>query len=251
MACTKAVIFDYIGTLVNCKGYTMDASKENLYLALVAEGFDVSKSNFLQAYDLAHEKYRIIRYEQLKEVTNAVWVAEALSNLGFKVTADDYRIKCALNVFFKAFVDTFELREGAKKLIKQAQQKCKVGLISNFTHAPVIHKSLRLLGINTFFNVVVVSEENGWRKPSGKIFEDALNRLGVEAKEAVYIGDSPIEDIKGAKQAGLKTVFVPSQFNKLKDLDESQQKPDFIAKDLESILSQLTEITGLNVKVKK
>ena len=245
MACTKAVIFDYIGTLVNCKGYTMDASKENLYSALVAEGFDISKSNFLRAYELAHEKYRIIRYEQLKEVTNAVWVAEALNNLGFKVTADDYRIKCALNVFFKAFVDTFELRDGAKKLLKQAQQQCKVGLISNFTHAPVIHKSLLLLRINTFFNAVVVSEENGWRKPNAKIFQDILNRLGVQAKEAVYVGDSPIEDIKGAKQAGLKTVFVPSQFNKLKDLVESQQKPDFVANDLESILSQLAEITGL------
>ena len=245
MVCTKAVIFDYIGTLVNCRGYTMEASKENLYLALAAEGFDVSKSNFLQAYDLAHEKYRVIRFEQLREVTNAVWVAEALSNLGFKVTADDYRIKCALNVFFKAYVDTFELRDGAKKLLKQARQQCKVGLISNFTHAPVIHKSLRLLGINTFFNVVAVSQEVGWRKPSPKIFEDALNRLGIEAKEAVYIGDSPIEDIKGAKEAGLKTIFVPSQFNTLKDLVKSQQKPDFITKDLESILSPLAEITGL------
>ncbi len=244
MAYAKAVIFDYIGTLVNCKGYTMDASKENLYSALVAEGFDVSKKSFLQAYDLAHEKYRVIRYEQLKEVTNAVWVAEALCNLDFKATADDYRIKCALNVFFKAYVDTFELRDGAKKLLKQVQHQYKVGLISNFTHASVIHKSLRLLGINTFFNVVVVSEENGCRKPCSHIFADALKRLGVRAEEAVYIGDSPIEDISGAKQAGLKTVFVPSQFNKLNDLVESQQKPDFIAEDLESILSQLTEITG-------
>ena len=46
MACAKAVIFDYIGTLVNCKGYTMDASKENLYSALVAEGFDIAKDEF-------------------------------------------------------------------------------------------------------------------------------------------------------------------------------------------------------------
>ena len=79
------------------------------------------KTIFLEAYILAHEKYRIIRYEQLREVTNAVWVAEALCNLGFKVTADDYRIKAALNVFFKAFVDTFELRDGAKKLLKKAR----------------------------------------------------------------------------------------------------------------------------------
>ena len=62
----KAVIFDYIGTLVNCKGYTMDASIENLYSALAAEGFEVSKKDFCAAYDLAHEKYRVIRYEAAK-----------------------------------------------------------------------------------------------------------------------------------------------------------------------------------------
>ena len=247
MACAKAVIFDYIGTLVNCRNYTMEASHKKLHNALVAEGFDVAKDKFLEAYNLAHEKYRKIRYAQLKEVTNAVWVAEALCNLGFKVTADDPRIKAALNVFFKDFIDTLELNEGAKKLIKQAQLQCNVALISNFTYAPVIYKSLRKTKINTYFNAVVVSEEVGWRKPSNHIFQDALNRLQVEAHEAVYIGDSPIEDIKGAKQAGLKAVFVPSQFNTLKDLFDSQQKPDFIAKDIQSISENLTEIIKLKV----
>jgi HAD superfamily hydrolase (TIGR01549 family) len=238
MAC-KAVIFDYIGTLVNCKSYTLEASREKLHSALVNEGFDVSKESFLEAYIFAHEKYRKIRYEQLREVTNAVWVAEALCNLGFEVTADDYRVKAALNVFFKAFIDTLELRLWAKKLIRQATAQCKVGLISNFTHAPVIYKSLTKTGINQFFNAVVVSEEVGWRKPSSHIFQDALNRLHIQASEAVYIGDSPNEDIKGAKQAGLKTVFVPSQFNTLKDLLESKQKPDFVAKDLKTISQNL------------
>jgi HAD superfamily hydrolase (TIGR01549 family) len=241
MACTKAVIFDYVGTLVNCKSYNMETSRLKLYRALVKEGFDVAEDRFVDAYIVAHEKYRKVRYEQLREVTNAVWVAEALINLGFPVTPEDFRVKAALNVFFQDFIDTLELREGAKKLLKQVQAQCKVGLISNFTHAPVIYSSLRQLRINQFFNAVVVSEENGWRKPSGHIFQDALNRLQAQANEAVYIGDSPIEDIKGAKQAGLKTVFIPSQFYTLKDLLDSQQKPDFIAKDLQPI-SEITEI---------
>ncbi len=244
MTCAKAVIFDYIGTLVNCKGYTIDASMENLYTALACEGFEVPEDRFLVAYAKAHEKYRKIRYEELREVTNAVWVAEALSNLGFEVTETDYRIKCALNVFFKAYIDTFELREGAKKLLKQSHHQSKVGLISNFTHAPVIYSSLRHLGISAFFNAVVVSEENGWRKPSPKIFQDALNRLQIKADEAVYIGDNPNEDIKGAKQTGLKTVFIPSQFNTLEDLLESQQKPDYIAKSIQSIIDNFDEITN-------
>lgn len=238
----KAVIFDYVGTLVNCGGYSMDASRKKLYDALLAEGFGVEEEKFMSAYVLAHEKYRKVRYEQFMEVTNAVWVADALSNLGFQVTPKDSRINAGLNVFFQDFIDTLELREGAKKLLKKAGLHCKVGLISNFTHAPVIYKSLRKLKINQFFNVVVVSEDIGWRKPDSRIFQDALNRLGVEAREAVYVGDNPIEDIKGAMQIGLRTVFVPSQFNSLKDLTASRQKPDYFAQDLQIVSRTLTKL---------
>jgi HAD superfamily hydrolase (TIGR01549 family) len=238
----KVVIFDYIGTLVNCKNYTIASSKQKLHKTLVSEGFDVAENKFLCAYDLSHEKYRKIRYSQLKEVTNAIWVADALCNLGFEVTAGDSRVKAALNVFFQDFIDTLELRRNATKLIKQAKEKYKVALISNFTHAPVIYKSLRQLRLNEFFNAVVVSEEVGWRKPSSYIFEHALNKLQVKAHEAIYIGDSPNEDIKGAKQAGIKTVFVVSQFNSLKDLQESKQEPNHIAKDLNAICKSFNQI---------
>ena len=244
MSCAKAVIFDYVGTLVNCKGYSMDASKEKLYKALLNEGFNVAEGNFMKAYSVAHEKYRKVRYEQLREVTNAVWVAEALASLGFEVTPDDSRVKAALNFFFQDFIDALELREGAKKLLKQVHAGYKVGLISNFTYAPVIYSSLRQIEINSFFNVIVVSDENGWRKPSKQIFQDALDKLQVQADQAVYIGDSPIEDIKGAKEAGLKAVFVPSQFNALKDLLNSQQKPDFIAKNLEIVSDNFAKIAS-------
>jgi HAD superfamily hydrolase (TIGR01549 family) len=238
----KAVIFDYIGTLVDCKGYSMDASRKTLYNALVAEGFKIEEDKFLAAYTVAHEKYRKVRYEQYREVTNAVWVSEALCCLGFKVTPKDARVKAALNIFFQEFIDTFELRCGAKKLLEQTAAQAKVGLISNFTYAPVIHSSLRQSQIHPYFNAVVVSEENGWRKPSPQIFQDALKRLQVEAYETVFMGDSPIEDIKGAKEAGLKTVFVASQFNSQKDLKKSKQEPDYIAKNLLAIYESLNQI---------
>ena len=134
-------------------------------------------------------------------------MVEALGNLGFNVTADDARVKAALNVFFQDFIDTLSLREGAKKLIKQTQQQCKIGLISNFTYAPVIYKSLRKLGINEFFNVVVVSEEVGWRKPSPHIFQGALQKLQVPADQTVYVGDSPIERHQRRQGSRLKNSF--------------------------------------------
>jgi len=241
MAC-KAVIFDYIGTLINCRNYTMEASKLRLHNALATEGFDVAEAKFLDAYNAAHEKYRKVRYEQLREVTNAVWVSEALNNLGFEVTMDDCRIKTALSVFFQDFIDNLEIRKGAKKLIHQAKEQGKVGLISNFTYAPVIYASLRKLGINQFFNAIVVSEDMGWRKPHKRIFQEALRKLQVTAEETVYIGDSPLEDIEGAKTVGMKTIFVPSQFNSLQDLRGIKQQPDIIAENLQEVSENINKI---------
>ena len=114
-----------------------------------------------------------------------------------------------------------------------------MGLISNFTYAPVIYAGIRKLGINQFFNAILVSEEVGWRKPNTKIFEEALRRLEVTAKETVYVGDSPLEDIKGAKAIGIKTVFIPSQFYSIENLCESQQKPDIIMKDTQELYKKL------------
>ncbi|MGW8289303.1 MAG: HAD family hydrolase, partial [Candidatus Bathyarchaeia archaeon] len=177
-----------------------------------------------------------------REVTNAVWVCETLNNLGCTVNPKDSRVKAALNVFFQRYVDSLKLRPFTKKLLRRIKEHCKLGLVSNFTYAPVIYTSLRNLGINQFFDAVVVSHENGWRKPHTRIFQDTLEKLQVKADEAVFIGDNPLEDIKGAQEAGLKTVFVVSQFFSLKDVEDSGQKPDFIAEDLKEIYRRFSEI---------
>ncbi|MEM3697039.1 MAG: HAD family hydrolase [Candidatus Bathyarchaeia archaeon] len=228
----KAVIFDFIGTLTNVKNYNLENSKMKLHKALVDAGFNITTESFLEAYTQAHEKYRVIRYEKLVEVTNAVWISEALNNLGFKASLEDVRIKTAVNIFFEDYLNSLELRPCAKRLLEKASTEYKLGVISNFTYAPVIYAGLRKLGINHFFNVVLVSEDVGWRKPHIKIFQEALQRLKVKAEEAVYVGDSPAEDIAGAKKAGMKTIFVPSQFYSLKELKKNQQKPDFIVKNV-------------------
>ena len=235
MTRAKAVITDYIGTLVNARYYNIDASRKKLHKALTEAGLETKLPEFLEAYTQAHNKYRAVRYEQLREVTNAVWVCEALNSLGCTVSQEDSRIKVALNMFFQDYVESLELRPYAKQLLRRIKENCKLGLVSNFTYAPVIYASLRKLGINQYFNVVLVSHESGWRKPHMQIFQDALRKLHVKAEETVFIGDSPLEDIKGAQASGIKTVFVTSQFYTLKDLKEGYQKPDYVAHGLEEI----------------
>ena len=115
-------------------------------------------------------------------------------------------------------------------------------MLSNFTYGPVIHKSLKKIGIHHHFDAAIVSEEVGWRKPSPVIYQDMLLRLGVKADEALFIGDSPLEDIKGALDMDIKTVFVPSQFNSQKDLAESKLSPHYTVLDLHELKKELYKI---------
>jgi HAD superfamily hydrolase (TIGR01549 family) len=222
----------------------MAASKMKLYTSLVNEGFKINVEPFLAAYSRAHEKYRAIRYNEWREVTNAVWVAVALNDLGYNVTPKDAAVKAVLNVFYKDFADSLKLRAGTVKLFKQAATHCKIGLLSNFTYAPIVHYSLRKLDISKYFNAIVISEENGWRKPSPHIFTDILERLQITTTvdEVVYVGDSPLEDIKGAKTVGLTTVFVCSQFFSLQNLKNSNLTADFIAKNLCKVSEVIDQI---------
>lgn len=157
----RAVIFDFIGTLASVKNYSLEASRLKLHKAIVEAGFNLTENDFLQAYSQAHEKYRTIRYHELVEVTNAVWVSDALNYLGFKIHSEDARVKTAVNVFFEDYLNSLELNLCAKQVLSQVSNRYKIGLISNFTYAPVIYAALRRLDINRFLNAVLVSDDVG------------------------------------------------------------------------------------------
>jgi len=64
------------------------------------------------------------------------------------------------------------------------------------------------LGMGPYFDVVVTSEEVGATKPKPPIFRLALERAGVSAQEAVYIGDQYGTDVVGARGVGIKPILI-------------------------------------------
>jgi 2-haloalkanoic acid dehalogenase type II len=58
------------------------------------------------------------------------------------------------------------------------------------------------------FDLVVASDEVRVYKPHASFFRQVCARLGVEPREAVYVGDSPWADIAGARNAGLRAIWI-------------------------------------------
>lgn len=94
------------------------------------------------------------------------------------------------------------------ELLEELSRRVPLGLISNFDHAGTIHRLLAEHNIATLFAVTAISIEVGRRKPHPLIFSEALTRIGVAANEALYVGDSPFEDIHGARSAGMDAVWI-------------------------------------------
>ncbi|MGE5272956.1 MAG: HAD-IA family hydrolase [Verrucomicrobiota bacterium] len=80
-----------------------------------------------------------------------------------------------------------------------------LAVVSNWDIGLAEH--LERLGIHGLFSTVVTSAEAGAAKPDPTIFHLALERLGVEARRALHVGDED-EDERGAAAAGMK--FAPA-----------------------------------------
>jgi len=82
----------------------------------------------------------------------------------------------------------------------------RLGVVSNWDRR--LPEILDGLGLARFFAVVAVSAEEGVEKPAPAIFHRALQRLGVEPRRALHVGDSPRDDYLGAEGAGLSAALV-------------------------------------------
>ena len=64
------------------------------------------------------------------------------------------------------------------------------------------------LGLAGTFDTIVMSARVGFAKPDPRIFECAVQRLGVERAATVHVGDSEREDLDGARAAGLRALLI-------------------------------------------
>jgi putative hydrolase of the HAD superfamily len=85
-----------------------------------------------------------------------------------------------------------------------------IGLISNAGATPgyVLREIMQRFELLEHLDVAVFSDEVELAKPSPAIFEHALELLGVEAREAVFVGDQPVLDVLGARCAGMWMVQI-------------------------------------------
>lgn len=204
----KAIGFDLFNTLITVEPVAMGEAVGRLINSLKESGLGFDPADFLTAHKEA--AIRFIRETKLdgRETHNRFWISSALTSLGLPVTPDDPLIARAVTGYFSAFFDYCHLIPGTIEMLERLQGTFRLGILSNFTHAPAARGLIESMGLRPYFEPVLISGEIGYRKPHPIVFQMLVEKLGVESRNILYVGDDPDPDILGARQAGLKPVWM-------------------------------------------
>jgi 2-haloacid dehalogenase len=95
-----------------------------------------------------------------------------------------------------------QLMPGALATVRMLAKKFPLALVTNGI-AAVQRPRFAAAPITSYFQAVVISEEVGVAKPDPRIFAPALRKIGVDAGEVLYVGDSVTSDMAAARNAGM------------------------------------------------
>ena len=102
-----------------------------------------------------------------------------------------------------------QLYPGVVDVLKELRSRYKLAAISDAQSAWCLPE-MRAVGIDGYFDPILVSGDFGYRKPDSRLFNAALKALRVAPEDVLFVGNDMFRDVHGAGQVGIKTVFFSS-----------------------------------------
>ena len=207
----KAVIFDLDGTLLN-RDESVKKFIDNQYDRLYKWVNHIPKEDYITRFiEMDHRGYvwKDKVYQQLTEEF-------AIRGVTWEELLQDYISHFKNHCI--PFPNLFDLLEELRK------NQWILGIITN-GRGQFQMDNIKALGIEKYFEVILVSEWEGLKKPDSAIFLRALYRLNVSPNHSVYVGDHLENDVKASQKAGMKGIWK-------KDTQWSNVEAEYMIEDL-------------------
>lgn len=206
----RAVFFDWFDTLA----HLVPSRVEIWGWAFQQYGIELPDKAIIRGLHTADLYYAEENSRSPVEARSAEEQAKALT-LYPKAVLDEAGLEVAEELTFKLIEvagkqfkePTFALFEDVLPSLGRFKERGQIlGLISNANRdMRALHREL---GLENYLDFVITSNEVGADKPQPKIFLAALERAGVEASEAIHVGDQYQLDVLGARGVGINPVLI-------------------------------------------
>lgn len=163
-------------------------------------------------FELFFEAFQLTNHSLWEQFNRGLVDKNQLRAMRFKQVFT--RAKLPVTKIPKGLEEEFILRTSSKpKVMDQAfeildylKTKYQLHIITNGFNQSQYNK-LQSSKLDAYFDLVVTSENSGFRKPDKRIFEHTLAQLKADARQCLMIGDNPLSDIQGAQNAKIDQVY--------------------------------------------
>ncbi len=231
----RAVFFDAGNTLIFPR-------VEDLAQDLTAQGFPATAEDFYAAERAGKQKLDEWLWPQIRQgvvprtIDHYYWgeYLRALMERVHAPEAEHERLMARVADGFKDIRLWSRVLEDTPTILGALRAEGYfLGVISN--SVGTMEEQLNRVGLATYFHTILDSAIVGVEKPHPEIFQIALSRAGIEASQALFVGDTYSTDIGGAQLAGLRGVLMDRvgayphadcpRINSLPELDQILESP--------------------------
>jgi len=239
----KGLLFDLYGTLIDIR---TDESREDIYRTiahyLTYHGIYLHRWTVRDRYDVLLKQQRKERKEKYPEIdVEALW-NRFLREEGMPSAAKRRRLSTVLAQIYRA-VSRKRLRRfpDVKKVLDELRPAYRLALVSDAQPCYLLPE-VKAVGLEGYFDPIIISAPYGFRKPDGRLFEKALDVMNLTSAEALYIGNDLVRDIYGAQRLGIRTIFVDSAQG---EKSREAVSPDYIARHFKDVLKGVENMSRM------
>ena len=182
------------------------------------EAYDHRVREMIEGTDISFSAFDSKRIELAKQGFDGN--SEAINHFGLEKTPWHWEDE-------KPFEDAAETLEALK------ERGYHLGIIAN--QVPGTAQRLDAWGLLKYFDVVAASAELGIAKPDPLIFEKVFELAGCQPCDSVMVGDRLDNDIRPAKDLGMRTVWIRKGLSQYQPIDLGENVADWVIDNLSDL----------------
>jgi len=223
----------------------MHQSYSILARSLIDLGIPLEKDHFVSKYKSIISEYYRVREIDLIERPVEESLRKTLEFFSLNQVSEE--------IMQKALVSMFSYTESLWKIEPDTHQALsrlknlgyRLGLISNASNSPDLNRLIDNHDLRKYFELIVISGDEGIRKPDQRIFQNTLEKMKVQPKEAAMIGDTLTADILGANLSGIRSIWITRRASRPENEKAREViTPQHVIPDLLSLVDLVEQINA-------
>jgi putative hydrolase of the HAD superfamily len=232
----EGAVFDLGSTLIRFTGdwqQVIEDGHQRMLKSLLDSGLEVDSDGFTSAFgavwQATFEQREVDHIERpIAELLHDVLVESGCRDASREV------VERAIESMFSSSEAHWHPMPGVYSVLEELQAAgLRLGIVSNASDAPNVHRLVDNARLRPYFDPIVVSAEERVRKPDRRVFDPVLQAWGLPAERLVMTGDSLAADIAGAQQLGMLSIWLSADADTPENRDlRDKIIPDAVAETL-------------------